>query len=176
MIRLQVIDDEPAILKAIQRLLRQEDWQVDTFSNPQDALQALTGASYNLILCDLRMPQLGGITYLQFARQRQPGAMRLLFSGHGDRESLVQAINQAQVQRFISKPWDDYELLETLRSCLQLQQLQMEQQRLLLQVQQQQDQLQRQQQALQEMQRRHPQLFSLTRAEDGSILLEEHPG
>lgn len=86
MIRLQVIDDEPAILKAIQRLLRQEDWQVDTFSNPQDALQALTGASYNLILCDLRMPQLDGITYLQFARQRQPGAMRLLFSGHGDRE------------------------------------------------------------------------------------------
>ena len=176
MIRLQVIDDEPAILKAIQRLLRQEDWQVDTFSDPQDALQALTGASYNLILCDLRMPQLDGITYLQSARQRQPGAMRLLFSGHGDRESLVQAINQAQVQRFISKPWDDYELLETLRSCLQLQQLQMEQQRLLLQVQQQQDQLQRQQQALQEMQRRHPQLFSLTRAEDGSILLEEHPG
>ena len=176
MIRLQVIDDEPAILKAIQRLLRQEDWQVDTFSDPQDALQALTGASYNLILCDLRMRQLDGITYLQFARQRQPGAMRLLFSGHGDRESLVQAINQAQVQRFISKPWDDYELLETLRSCLQLQQLQMEQQRLLLQVQQQQDQLQRQQQALQEMQRRHPQLFSLTRAEDGSILLEEHPG
>ncbi len=176
MIRLQVIDDEPAILKAIQRLLRQEDWQVDTFSDPQDALQALTRASYNLILCDLRMPQLDGITYLQFARQRQPGAMRLLFSGHGDRESLVQAINQAQVQRFISKPWDDYELLETLRSCLQLQQLQMEQQRLLLQVQQQQDQLQRQQQALQEMQRRHPQLFSLTRAEDGSILLEEHPG
>lgn len=176
MIRLQVIDDEPAILKAIQRLLRQEDWQVDTFSDPQDALQALTRASYNLILCDLRMPQLDGITYLQFARQRQPGAMRLLFSGHGDRESLVQAINQAQVQRFISKPWDDYELLETLRSYLQLQQLQMEQQRLLLQVQQQQDQLQRQQQALQEMQRRHPQLFSLTRAEDGSILLEEHPG
>ena len=176
MIRLQVIDDEPAILKAIQRLLRQEDWQVDTFSDPQDALQALTRASYNLILCDLRMPQLDGITCLQFARQRQPGAMRLLFSGHGDRESLVQAINQAQVQRFISKPWDDYELLETLRSCLQLQQLQMEQQRLLLQVQQQQDQLQRQQQALQEMQRRHPQLFSLTRAEDGSILLEEHPG
>ncbi len=176
MIRLQVIDDEPAILKAIQRLLRQEDWQVDTFSDPQDALQALTRASYNLSLCDLRMPQLDGITYLQFARQRQPGAMRLLFSGHGDRESLVQAINQAQVQRFISKPWDDYELLETLRSCLQLQQLQMEQQRLLLQVQQQQDQLQRQQQALQEMQRRHPQLFSLTRAEDGSILLEEHPG
>lgn len=176
MIRLQVIDDEPANLKAIQRLLRQEDWQVDTFSDPQDALRALTGASYNLILCDLRMPQLDGITYLQFARQRQPGAMRLLFSGHGDRESLVQAINQAQVQRFISKPWDDYELLETLRSCLQLQQLQMEQQRLLLQVQQQQDQLQRQQQALQEMQRRHPQLFSLTRAEDGSILLEEHPG
>ena len=176
MIRLQVIDDEPAILKAIQRLLRQEDWQVDTFSDPQDALQALTRASYNLILCDLCMPQLDGITYLQFARQRQPGAMRLLFSGHGDRESLVQAINQAQVQRFISKPWDDYELLETLRSCLQLQQLQMEQQRLLLQVQQQQDQLQRQQQALQEMQRRHPQLFSLTRAEDGSILLEEHPG
>lgn len=64
MIRLQVIDDEPAILKAIQRLLRQEDWQVDTFSDPQDALQALTGPSYNLILCDLRMPQLDGITYL----------------------------------------------------------------------------------------------------------------
>jgi DNA-binding NtrC family response regulator len=175
MIRLQVVDDEPAILSAIQRLLRKEGWEIDTFNDPQQALLALTQKPYNLILCDLHMPQLNGITYLQFARQRQPEALRLLFSGRGDRESLVQAINSAQVQRFISKPWDDYELLATLRSALQVQQLQAEQHRLLTQIQQQQNQLHSHRDTLLEMQRRHPQLFQLKLGEDGSILLYEEP-
>lgn len=175
MIRIQVIDDEPYILNAVQRLLRKEDWEVDTFSDAQQALQALTGAPYNLILCDLHMPHLDGITYLQFARQRQPNALRLLFSGHGDRESLVQAINSAQVQRFINKPWDDYELLETLRNAVQVQHLQAEQHRLLAQIQQQQEQLNSHRHTLLEMQRQHPQLFQLKLGEDGCILLYEEP-
>lgn len=175
MIRLQVVDDEPSVLHAIKRLLRKEDWEVDTYEDPQQALQALTGVPYNLILCDLHMPHLDGITYLQFARQRQPDAMRLLFSGHGDRDSLVQAINNAQVQRFISKPWDDYELLETLRNAVQVQHLQAEQHRLLTQIQQQQQQLNSHRHALLEMQRQHPQLFQLKLGEDGSILLYEEP-
>ncbi|MDP2246114.1 response regulator [Pseudomonas sp.] len=173
MIRIQVIDDEPSILHAVKRLLRKEDWEVDTYDDPQQALQALTEAPYNLILCDLHMPRLDGITYLQFARQRQPDAMRLLFSGRGDRGSLVQAINNAQVQRFISKPWDDYELLETLRNALHVQHLQAEQHRLLMQIQQQQQQLNSHHHTLLEMQRQHPQLFQLKLGEDGSILLYE---
>jgi DNA-binding NtrC family response regulator len=175
MIRIQVVDDEPAILNSLQRLLRKEDWEIDTFSDPQEALQALTGAPYNLILSDLHMPQLDGVTYLQFARQRQPDAMRLLFSGHGDRDSLVQAINNAQVQRFISKPWDDYELVETLRNALHVQQLQAEQHRLLTQIQHQQKQISSHRHTLQEMQRLHPQLLQLKFAEDGSVLLDEEP-
>jgi response regulator RpfG family c-di-GMP phosphodiesterase len=101
--------------------------------------------------------------------------MRLLFSGHGDRDSLVQAINNAQVQRFISKPWDDYELVETLRNALHVQQLQAEQHRLLTQIQHQQKQISSHRHTLQEMQRLHPQLLQLKFAEDGSVLLDEEP-
>ena len=173
MTRIQVVDNEPSILSALYRLLRKEDWEIETFSDPQQALLALAGAPYNLILCDLHMPHLDGITYLQFARQKQPNAMRLLFSGHGDRDSLVQAINNAQVQRFISKPWDDYELLETLRNAVQVQQLQAEQQRLLARIKQQQKQLNSHRQTLMEMQHLHPELFQLKLGEDGSILLYE---
>lgn len=173
MIRIQVIDDEPSILHALKRLVRKEDWEVHTYEDPQDALQAMTVTPYNVILCDLHMPHIDGVTYLQFARQRQPDALRLLFSGHSDRDSLIQAINGAQVQRFISKPWDDYELLETLRNAVQVQQLLAEQHRLLAQVKHQQQQLNNHRNALLDMQRQHPQLFQLQLGEDGSIFLDE---
>ncbi|MET1076416.1 MAG: response regulator [Pseudomonas sp.] len=173
MITIQLLDDEEHVLKSLHRLLRPQGWDVHLFTDPDLALAALTEHDYAVIVSDLKMPQLDGITYLQFAKQRQPHAMRLLLSGHGDRQTLMQAINQAEIYRFLSKPWEDYEIVTALRSAIDLHQLRSENQRLLKQVRQQQGALERQQQELMRLEAENPGLTRVLRDADGSVLLDD---
>lgn len=173
MSRLLLLDDEPAVVNAISRELRGEGWQLDTFTDPQEALQSLSQNAYDLILSDLRMPELDGIAFLQFAKQLQPDALRLLLSGDSDRETLVRAINRAEVYRFISKPWDAYELRSTLRTCLELQHSLAERKALLERVSLQQRAIDAHEAHLREMREQHPDIFAVARSEDGAILLED---
>ena len=130
MIRIQLVDDEPNVLNSLRRLLRRQDWQVDAFSDVEEALEALLQHEYAVILSDYKMPMADGVTYLKFAKQKQPGAIRLVLSGHGDSESMVKAINQAEVFRYLTKPWDDHEVVAAISSAVELYRLQKENQRL----------------------------------------------
>lgn len=173
MIKIQLLDDEPQILKALQRTLRPHGWEVHAFSDVQQALSALTEHEYAVIVSDFKMPQLDGVTFLQFAKQRQPHAMRLLLTGHGDRQTMMQAINQAEIYRFISKPWEDYELEAALRAAIDLYQLRVENQRLVDQLRRQQTALYRQQQELLRLERENPGLTRVIRDADGAVLIDD---
>jgi DNA-binding NtrC family response regulator len=173
MIKIQLVDDEPHILSALQRLLRPQRWEVHAFSDAGAALDALTEHEYAVIVSDYRMPNLDGITYLQFAKQRQPHAIRMVLSGHGDRQSMMQAINQAEIYRFLSKPWEDYEIEAALHGAIDLYLLRHENQRLLDQVRGQQSALERQEQELRRLEALHPGITRVRRDEDGSVLLDE---
>lgn len=172
MIKIQLVDDEPQILKSLQRVLRPHNWEIHAFDDPQVALQALTEHNYAVVVSDLRMPQLDGITYLQFAKQRQPHAIRMLLTGHGDRDSMMKAINQAEVYRFLSKPWEDYELETALRAAIDLHLLREENQRLLAQVSSQQSAIDRQQQELLRLETENPGITRVKRDEQGRVLLD----
>jgi DNA-binding NtrC family response regulator len=172
-IKIQLVDDEPNILTALQRLLRPHHWEVQVFTDAQEALQALTEHEYAVIISDYKMPSLDGITYLQFAKQRQPQAMRMVLSGHGDRQSMMQAINRAEIYRFLSKPWEDYEIETALKSAIDLYLLRSENQRLLAQVRNQQSALERQRQELQRLEEEHPGITRVLRDEDGALLLDD---
>ncbi|WP_373387425.1 response regulator [Pseudomonas alcaligenes] len=173
MIKIQLVDDERNILASLQRLLRPHPWEVHAFSDAQEALQALTEHEYAVIISDYKMPNLDGITYLQFAKQRQPHAMRMVLSGHGDRQSMMQAINRAEIYRFLSKPWEDYEIETALQAAIDLYQLRSENQRLLAQVRNQQNALERQRQELQRLEQEHPGITRVLRDADGALLLED---
>lgn len=173
MINIQLVDDDPAILSALKRVVHDEGWAIDTYTDPQEALVALSINSYAVIVSDLHMPQLDGITYLQFSKQLQPHAIRLLLSGHGDRDSLTKAINHASIYRFVSKPWDSYELLSALRSAAELYQLQSERRQLLDELQRQKNIIARHQNEWQQIQKKHPALLEVLRDEDGNILLDD---
>ena len=112
--RIQLVDDDMQILQALQRLLRHKDWQLDVFDKVADALQALSSHSYDVIIADYRMPRLDGVSYLEWARQKQPAATRLMLSAYPESDAIMQAINRAEVFRFISKPWRNEELLQTV--------------------------------------------------------------
>ncbi|MCO6057986.1 response regulator [Pseudomonas sp. MOB-449] len=171
MIKIQIVDDEPHILSALRRLLRPQGWELHAFTDAQQALQALTEHEYAAIVSDYKMPSLDGITYLQFAKQRQPHALRMVLSGHGDRESMMQAINRAEIYRFLSKPWEDYEIETSLRAAIDLYQLRSENQRLLERVRRQRNALERQRRELLRLEAEQPGITRVRRDAEGALLL-----
>lgn len=171
MTRIQLLDDEPHILKALQRVIRREGWEADVFTDAEEALAALGETRYAVIVVDFQMPQINGVTYLQFARQSQPDAVRMVLTGHGDGPTMMKAINLAEVYRFLSKPWDDYEIVAALRSGIDLFQLRNENRRLLEQVRIQQTELDRQGRELSRLERENPGITRVERDEDGNVIV-----
>lgn len=172
MIKIQLVDDEPNILSALKRVLRPHGWEVHTFTDAQSALNALSEHEYAVIVSDYQMPDVDGVTYLQFAKQRQPHAMRLILSAYGDRQAMMQAINRAEIYRFLSKPWEDYEIETALRTAIDLYLLKIQNQRLLSQVKDQQTALERQQHELLRLEAQYPGITRVKRDADGAVLVD----
>lgn len=172
-IKIQLVDDEPSILKSLQRLLKPFGWDIHAFDNPTEALEALLEHDYAVIVSDYKMPTMDGVTYLRFAKQRQPDAMRMILSAHGDRHSMIQAINQAEIYRFLSKPWEDYEIEAALRAAIDLSQLKAENRRLLQEVHVQQQRVRERESELLRLEREHPGITRVRRDEDGSVMIDE---
>lgn len=135
MSRLLLVDDEEGIVKALHRLLRaapcrygQQTFtlEVSTFTSPEAALEAARHDSYDLFLSDYRMPGMDGIEFLKATKAFQPDAARLILSGYADLNALVRAVNEVGIDRFISKPWNDYELLSAIGQALAHRQLLLE--------------------------------------------------
>ncbi|MCG2580131.1 MAG: response regulator [Marinobacter sp.] len=173
MIKIQLVDDEPNILNALKRLLRPQGWEIHTFDNVEAALQGLLKHDYAVIVSDYQMPSADGVTYLQFAKQRQPDAMRLVLSAHGDRNSMIKAINQAEVYRYLSKPWDEYEVVAAIKSAIDLYELKTENRRLIAEVQAQRQMLWAREQELLRLESENPGITRVKRDTDGSVLISD---
>ena len=125
------VDDEPSILSALRRLFRPAGYQVLLAQSAAAALELLQQQAVDLVISDMRMPEMDGAQFLHQVRQRWPQPMRLLLTGYADISAIVEAVNQGEIYRYITKPWDDGELLQIVREALQHGGLQREQQRLL---------------------------------------------
>lgn len=171
--RILLIDDEPSILKALQRTLRIPGCEVDCCERPLDAIQALEASNYSLIISDYRMPEMDGVSFLKIARQRQPDAIRIILSGYTDVNALMAAINEAEIYRFIPKPWDDMDLLMTVSKTLEYADLLETNRRLLAHIREQERVILQQQEALALLERETPGITRLHRTDDGYILLDD---
>lgn len=127
MYRVMLVDDEESILKSLGRLLRSAPCyhegvayalEVEAYTSPLQALERIRAESYALVLSDYRMPELDGAEFLRQVRAVQPEAVRMILSGYADLEGLTRAINEAQISRFIAKPWNDYELVSAIGQAL----------------------------------------------------------
>lgn len=98
------VDDEPLILEALQRAFRKR-YSILTANSGQEAIAILDSRPVDLILCDQRMPVVTGVDVLKHALQVQPDAVRILLTGYADTESLIHCINDAQIYKYIAKPW-----------------------------------------------------------------------
>ncbi len=174
MYRLMLVDDEENILRALQRAFRnQKTWEVETYTNPEAALRRARTANFDLFLSDYRMPEMDGVQFLTEIKGLQPDAMRLILSGHTDLQALLGAINQAEIYRFVTKPWGDYEIMIVLQQALEYRDVLLENRYLANQVREQEQKLTRQKTMLEQIKEKKPELFDVKWASDGSIILDE---
>ncbi|BBL72486.1 response regulator [Methylogaea oryzae] len=101
---LLLVDDEPLILEALKRAFRKR-YEVLTADSGDDAIALLRSRPVDLIICDQRMPRVTGVEVLKQALELQPDAVRILLTGYSDSESLIRCINEAQIYKYIAKPW-----------------------------------------------------------------------
>ncbi|HEV3436631.1 MAG TPA: response regulator [Gemmata sp.] len=109
-----VVDDEAEILFSLRGLLRQ-DFELHTAESGDEALDIMRRHVIHVILTDQRMPQMTGVELLQRARGECPEAVRMVFTGYADIKAVIDAINEGQVYRYLTKPWEPDELLLSLR-------------------------------------------------------------
>ena len=171
MIKIQLVDDEPRILSALRRLLRPQGWEIFAYENVESALSGLLEHEFSVIISDYQMPTADGVTYLQFAKQRQPHAIRLVLSAYGDRNSMIQAINQAEIYRYLSKPWDDYEVVAAIQSAIDLYQLSSENRRLREENDHQKALIKAREEELLRLEAENPGISRVRRDADGSVLI-----
>ncbi|MCG2577152.1 response regulator [Dechloromonas sp. XY25] len=107
--RVLCVDDEPNILRALSWLLR-KDFQVVTADSAEDALGLVSGGEFDVVISDHRMPEMSGVDFLSQVKVLAPRAMRILLTGYSDMQAVIQSVNESEVFRFVSKPWDVVEL------------------------------------------------------------------
>lgn len=115
------VDDEPPVLKAMQRLARNYDWQVMTAQSGGEAIALMKNTVVDVVVSDMRMPGMSGDVFLSKVKDEFPDTLRILLTGHADVKSLENAINNAGIYNYINKPWDDHVLADVINGALRLQ-------------------------------------------------------
>jgi CheY-like chemotaxis protein len=116
-----LVDDERSICSALKRTFRQHRFTVHAANSGQEALDILDNNEIDVIVSDQRMPGMTGTELLSIVRQQYPRIGRIILSGQSDEKDLIQAINEAKVKHFVSKPWNEDELLNIVESAIPLQ-------------------------------------------------------
>jgi DNA-binding NtrC family response regulator len=112
-----LLDDDPAVLGSLRRLLRTEPYDVVTTAHPDEALARLAKSSVDVVIADALMPSMSGVTFLKLVEEGWPDTARLIVSGHPGVAESVRS-QRPLVQHFIPKPWKIDELRSLLRSLV----------------------------------------------------------
>jgi DNA-binding NtrC family response regulator len=116
--KIMIVDDEPANLRALERLFRPH-YEVVTTNSGAEALELLSHHDVALLISDQRMPGMTGIELLKKTVSLRPRMVRIILTGYTDVEALVEAINCGEVYRYITKPWSNEDLRVTVKRALE---------------------------------------------------------
>ncbi len=112
------VDDEHAILSSLRRIFRREGYKIITASSSAEALTILENKQIDLLITDMRMPQINGDKLLAEAAIRWPKTPRILLTGYSEIESTNRAESEGDIYCRIDKPWDDDELISKVNEVL----------------------------------------------------------
>ncbi len=113
-----LVDDESNILTSLKRMLRNEGYTVLTAQSGNDALTIMAHQRVQLVVSDQRMPEMNGNEFLQHVKALYPECIRVILSGYADIHAVLDAVNQGEIYRFFTKPWNEADMKISLRNCL----------------------------------------------------------
>lgn len=109
--RILIVDDEEMILSSLRSFFSLEtDYEIITFTSPQEAAAFVEEESIDLVISDFLMPELDGIAFLAKVKESQPMVTRVLLTGFADKENAIKAINEVSIFQYIEKPWENARL------------------------------------------------------------------
>lgn len=107
--RVLCVDDEPCILRALSWLLKKE-FHVVTAESAREGLELIRTGEFDVVISDQRMPEMSGVDFLNEVKILTPRAIRILLTGYSDLQSAIRSVNESEIFRFVTKPWDVEEL------------------------------------------------------------------
>ena len=126
-----LVDDEISITKALKRLFRKDGYKILIASSGKEGLETLKNAAgpVSLIISDQQMPEMDGAQFLEKAKDIFPDAIRFLLTGYSDMDAIIDAVNKGEIHRYLTKPWNDDDLLLQIRQSLKQYELTLENRR-----------------------------------------------
>ncbi len=118
--RILLVDDEPNVIKSITRVLSSEPYEVVSANSGRDALDLMATMPVDLVLSDERMPNMTGVELLSAVSRIYPDTIRIILTGHANAQLVFQAISDGAIYKFLTKPWNDEELVSVIREAMAL--------------------------------------------------------
>jgi len=116
-----IVDDEEAILMSLRSLFRKENFNIFLFSSPLKAIEFIEKNYVDLIITDMRMPEMNGSELLERSAAICPSAIRLVISGYEEKSIITKVLSSGLARHFIMKPWDDAQLKQFVTESMELQ-------------------------------------------------------
>jgi DNA-binding NtrC family response regulator len=115
-----LVDDEEMVITSVRAYLALEtDFRIEGFTDPEQAAAFVKDQKYDVIVSDYLMPKMTGIQLLRRAKEAAPEASRILLTGHADKQSAIDAINDVALFQYIEKPWDNTQLLLAIQGGIE---------------------------------------------------------
>lgn len=135
------VDDETNILSSLKRVFRPLGYRIFTAQGGAEGLALMEQENIDLVISDMRMPEMDGAEFLQQVTQHWPDTMRILLTGYSDITSTIAAVNKGRIYSYISKPWEENDITLQVRRALQQRALEQERRRLVALTQRQNEEL-----------------------------------
>ncbi|MFT5446981.1 MAG: two-component system probable response regulator PhcQ [Gammaproteobacteria bacterium] len=171
--RIVLVDDEEGVLNALRRLLRRAGYLVDTFSDGPSALAHMQVNPHHAVISDYKMPQMNGVEFLCEVKARFPAVTRMILSGEAERDAVLSSINVAEISRFLTKPWNDAELLKSVATAVEETVRNVEKSVALDEYKTRVDAHYRRSKALEALESESPGITAVNWSDDGTIVLED---
>ncbi|MFT6094567.1 MAG: DNA-binding NtrC family response regulator [Pseudohongiellaceae bacterium] len=117
-INIMVIDDEQAVVRSLNRLLRFHNFEASYFTDPREALLELNQRKYDMIISDAKMPGISGIEFLRIAIGLYPSIRNILISGFNDLNEIIEGFNAGVIHQYVPKPWNNESLIDLISAQL----------------------------------------------------------
>jgi len=161
-----LVDDDRHVINALTRALRHEPYEILSANSANEALDIMAGAHVDAVVSDEKMPGMSGSEFLAVVCEKYPDTIRILLTGHASLEVAIRAINEGEIYRFFTKPWNDVDLAISIRKALQQKELIVKSRLLLKKVKEQSS-------ILQELEKEHPGITKVKKDSSGAIVVDD---